>query len=145
MEQHACCAGCVKATWHSGTLTMFLTLAVPRKGMASDTAWKEFMQLCSLNRLSPYLSLYSLTTAKHMPLQPQRPAIVILSILSFPTGFSCLMWLAWHAAACQPPGQSRSDHVTATQPGVLCSGKRKLSQEMHGINLLITGCRVTFS
>lgn len=60
-----------------------------QKGLASDAAWKEVMQLHSLNRLSPYLSLYSFATAKHMPLQPQRSAIVILSVLSFLTGFSC--------------------------------------------------------
>ena len=127
-----------------GTLTMFLTLAVPPKGRASDAAWKDFMQLCSLTRLSPYLSLYSLTTAKHMPLQPQRPAIVILSVLSFSAGFSCLVWLAWHAAVCQPLGQSCSDHVTATPHTAPHSGKRKPSEERQCTDLFVTGCRVTF-
>lgn len=99
----------------SGTLAVLLTLAVPPKGTVTGTARKEFLQLHSLNRLSPYLSPCSLTTAKHMPQQPQRPAIVILSVLSFPTGFSCLTWLVRHAAACQPLGQSCSNCATATQ------------------------------
>lgn len=128
----------------SGTLAMFLTLAVAPKGTVSDAAWKEFMQLCCLNRLSPYLSLYSLTTAKHMPLQPQRRAIVILSILSFATGFSYLTRLVQHAAAHRPPGQSCSDHVTATQRCAPYSGKRKPSEERHRTDLFITGSRVTF-
>lgn len=129
----------------SGTLTIFLTLAIPPKGTVSDAAWKEFMQLHSLNRLSPYLSLYSLPTAKHMPLQPQRPAIVILSVLSFPAGFSCLAWLAPHAAARWPWGWSCSDRVTATQHSAPCSGKRKPSEERHCTVLFTTGCRITFS
>lgn len=81
---------------------------VPPKDTASGAAREEFTQLRSLNRLSPYLSLYSLTTAKHMALQPQRPAIVMLSVLSFPAGFSCLVRLGRHIAACRPPGGTES-------------------------------------
>lgn len=112
---------------HGIYLQCFWPWPFHKKGTASDAAWKEFVQLHSLNRLSPYLSLSSLATAKHMPLQPQRQAIVILSLLSFLTGLSC------HAQCgvppvCWPWGQSCSDHITATQHGAPHSGQKKPSE-----------------
>lgn len=109
----------------SGAFVMFLTLALPQKGSTSGAAWKELLQLHSSNRLSPYLSPCSLTTAQHMPLQPQRPTIVILPVLNFPQAFPASH--GWSRMQ-QPTAQSHSDQVTATQCFALYTGKMKPSE-----------------